>query len=135
MLEHNVCRTVFVLTAKIKFAHEKRFPFVDRILNMLNDARYISLVDLKRAFWLIPLSRESKEKTAFSVSRRGLFHFNVLHFGLSNAAQCQQRLMDAVFGPKLEPNIFVYLDGVIIVSKTFEEHIELLREVTRRMRS
>lgn len=108
-------------------------PFVDRILNMLRDARYISSIDLRSAFWQIPLDNESKEKTAFAVPGRGLYHFTVLPFGLSNAAQVQQRLMDAVFGPALEPHIFVYLDDIIITSKTFEEHIELLKEVASRL--
>lgn len=102
-------------------------PFVDRILNMLRDARYISSIDLRSAFWQIPLDHESKEKIAFAVPGRGLFHFTVLPFGLSNAAQVQQRLMDAVFGPALEPHIFVYLDDIIITSHTFEEHIDLFK--------
>lgn len=89
-------------------------PFVDRILNMLRDARYISSVDLRSAFWQIPLDEGSKEKTAFAVPGRGLYHFTVLPFGLSNAAQVQQRLMDAIFGPALEPHIFVYLDDIIL---------------------
>lgn len=108
-------------------------PYVDSILNMLRDSRFISSVDLRSAFWQIPLDGESKEKTAFAIPGRGLYHFKVVPFGLSNAAQCQQRLMEAVFGPELEPNIFVYLDDIIIVSSTFEEHISLLREVVRRL--
>lgn len=109
-------------------------PHVDRILNMLKGAKFISSVDLRSAFWQIPLDETSKEKTAFAIPGRGLFHFTVLPFGLSNAAQTQQRLMDAVFGPKLEPNIFVYLDDIIIISSTFEQHIDLLREVAERLR-
>lgn len=109
-------------------------PYVDRILNMLRDASYISSVDLRSAFWQIPLDQESKEKTAFSIPGRGLFHFNVVPFGLTNAAQCQQRLMEAVFGPELEPNIFVYLDDIIVVSSSFDEHIKLLREIIHRLR-
>lgn len=101
---------------------------------MLRDARYISSIDLRSAFWQIPLDEGSKEKTAFAVPGRGLFQFTVLPFGLSNAAQVQQRLMDAVFGPELEPHIFVYLDDIIITSETFEEeHIKLLREVASRL--
>lgn len=94
-------------------------PLVDRILSMLRDAKFISSIDLKSAFWQIPLDQASKEKTAFAIPGRGLFHFNVLPFGLSNAAQAQQRLMDALFGPELEPHIFVYLDDIIVISETF----------------
>lgn len=108
-------------------------PYVDRILSRLRDAKCISSIDLKQAFWQIPLSKDSKEKTAFSVPGRGLFHFNVLPFGLSNAAQAQQRLMDAIFGPELEPHVFVYLDDLIIVSSTFEHHVTLLNEVAKRL--
>jgi hypothetical protein len=69
-------------------------PLVDRILSSLRDARYLSSIDLKRAFWQIPLEKSSREKTAFSVPGCGLYHFRCMPFGLSNAAQTHQRLMD-----------------------------------------
>lgn len=108
-------------------------PRIDRILNMLRDAKFISSIDLRKAFWQIPLDESSKEKTAFAVPGRGLFQFRVVPFGLCNSAQTQQRLMDAVFGPKYEPNIFVYLDDIIVVSSSFEHHLQLLTEVKERL--
>lgn len=116
-----------------KITKPDAYPFnrVDRILSMLRDAKFISSIDLRKAFWQIPLTPESKEKTAFAIPGRGLFHFNRVPFGLINSAQTQQRLMDAVFGPKYEPKIFVYLDDIIITSSTFEEHIQLLKEVAK----
>ena len=96
---------------------------------MLRDAKYISSIDLRKAFWQIPLDKESREKTAFSIPGRGLFHFTVVPFGLCNAAQVQQRLVDSIFGPRFEPKIFTYLDDIIITSSTFEEHLSLLNEV------
>lgn len=104
-------------------------PRIDRILSSLREANFISSIDLRKAFWQIPLDEASKEKTAFSVAGRGLFQFNVVPFGLCNAAQAQQRLVDKIFGPKYEPNIFCYLDDIIIVTSTFEHHIQLLSEV------
>jgi hypothetical protein len=109
-------------------------PRVDRILSMLRGAKYISSIDLKNAFWQIPLDSESRPKTAFAIPGRGLFHFNVLPFGLTNAAQRQQCLMDRIFGPELEPHVFVYLDDLIIIAPTFEKHVQVLREVIRRLR-
>jgi len=47
-------------------------------------------------------------------------------FGLCNAPQTLQRLMDEVFGPELDPHVFVYLDDLIIVTPKFEEHIIIL---------
>lgn len=108
-------------------------PRVDSILNRLRDAKYLSSIDLKSAFWQIPLDTNSCEKTAFTVLGRGLFEFNVLPFGLHNSAATQQRLMDNIFGPALEPYIFVYLDDIIIVSSDFNKHIELLNVVFDRL--
>lgn len=50
-------------------------------------------------------------------------------FGLCNTAQTQQRLVDSLFGLKYEPHIFSYLDDIILLSKTFEEHVQLLKVV------
>lgn len=104
-------------------------PRVDRILSSLRGAKFISSIDLRKAFWQIPLDPDSREKTAFTIPSRGLFHFRVMPFGLCNSAQTQQRLVDALFGPKYEPYVFTYLDDIIITSETFEDHIRLLCEV------
>ena len=101
-------------------------PLVEQLLNKLHDAKFISSLDLRSAFWQIPLDDSSREKTAFPVPGRGLFQFKVLPFGLRNAAISQQRLMDTLFGPEYEGKIFCYLDDIIIISPTFEEHMSLL---------
>ncbi|KAG5865467.1 hypothetical protein JTB14_009927 [Gonioctena quinquepunctata] len=48
-------------------------PLIDRTLNQLRDAQFISSVDLRKAFWQVPSDEASKEKTAFSVPGQGLF--------------------------------------------------------------
>jgi hypothetical protein len=68
-------------------------PRIDRILSLLRDAHYISSLDLRKAFWQIPLAEGSREKTALAVQGRGLFQFKVVPFGLRNSAQTQQGLM------------------------------------------
>jgi len=55
-------------------------------------------------------------------------------FGLHSAPATFQRLLDTVLGPELEPHVFVYLDDIIIISRTFDKHLELLRETFRRLR-
>lgn len=109
-------------------------PHVNHILSKLTGARYLSSIDLKAAFWQIPLEEGSCEKTAFVIPSRGLFEFVVMPFGLSNAAQTQQRLMDRVLGYSLEPFVFVYLDDIIIATSTFEKHVEVLLEVFGRLK-
>lgn len=109
-------------------------PKIDSILNRLRDAKFLSSLDLRKAFWQIPLEKSSCEKTAFCVPQKGLFEFVVLPFGLSNSPQTLQRTMERVLGPNLlNDQVFVYLDDVIIASPTFESHIEALNTVCDRL--
>lgn len=103
-------------------------PRVSTILDSLRNARFLSTIDLKSAFWQIELEDSSKEKTAFAIPGRGLFHFKVMPFGLVNASQTQQRLMDILFHA-LEGKVWAYLDDIVICSVNFEEHIETLGKV------
>lgn len=109
-------------------------PQVTSILDRLRDARYLSSMDIKSAYWQIPLDPASKEKTAFTIPGRGLFQFTTMPFGLANAPATWQRFVDSILGPKLEPFVFVYLDDIIIVTSTFQKHIEILNEVFKRIK-
>lgn len=110
-------------------------PHQDRILGRLGASKYLSTIDLSKAFWQIPLDPESRKYTAFRIFGRGLFQFTRLPFGLVNSPATLSRLMDHVLGyGELEPNVFVYLDDIVIVSNTFEEHLRSLKEVARRLR-
>lgn len=110
-------------------------PYISHILDRLRDAKYLSSIDLKSAFWQIPLEESSCAKTAFTVPGRGLYEFTRLPFGISNAPSTLQRLMDRVLGPGLESKVFVYLDDIIIVTTTFEDHLKTLTEVLHRLKS
>lgn len=110
-------------------------PFVNVILDMLRDAKYLSTIDLKSAYWQIELNEESKEKTAFVVPGRGLFEFTRIPFGLHNAPATWQRLIDRMLGHDLHPHVFVYLDDIIVVASTFDEHLRILEEVLKRLRA
>lgn len=71
--------------------------------------------------------------TAFSIPGRGLYQFTRLPFGLHNAPATFQRLVDKIFGPELEPFVFVYLDDIVIATPTFGKHLEILSEVFERL--
>lgn len=103
-------------------------PRVASIIDNLRNAKFLSTIDLKSAFWQIELEESSKEKTAFAVPGRGLFHFKVMPFGLVNASQTQQRLMDMLFHV-LDGKVWAYLDDIVVCSETFEEHLNILRQV------
>ena len=108
-------------------------PRVEQILDRLRDAKFLSTLDLRQAFWQIPLDEESKPKTAFSIPGRGLFQYNVLPYGLADSPKRMQRLIDHVFGPALEPYVFGYIDDLIVATNSYEEHIKVLNEVYRRL--
>jgi len=109
-------------------------PHVTATLDKLRGARYLSTLDLKNGYWQVPLHPESRPITAFTVPGKGLFQFRVMPFGLHSAPATFQRLLDEILGPELEPNVLVYLDDIIIVSQTFEDHLRHLAEVFRRLR-
>jgi RNase H-like domain found in reverse transcriptase/Reverse transcriptase (RNA-dependent DNA polymerase)/Integrase zinc binding domain/Integrase core domain len=108
-------------------------PYVTQILDRLRDARFISSVDIKSAYWQVPLEKNSRDKTAFTVPGRGLFQFKCMPMGMHNSPATWQRLIDAVLRPDLEPFIFVYLDDVIIVTQTFQQHVHVLDKVFTRL--
>lgn len=110
-------------------------PFVTNILDKLRDARYLSSLDVKSAYWQISVEKSSRQYTAFTVPGRGLFQFKRLPFGLHTAPATWQRLIDRVLGVDLEPYVFVYLDDIVIVTQTFQKHIEILSKVFSRLMS
>lgn len=108
-------------------------PHIEGLLSRLGDTYFISSIDLKDAFWQIPLDKSSQEKTAFTVPGRPLYHFTVMPFGLCNAAQRLCRLMDKVIPSALRDRVFVYLDDLLVVSPDFKTHLELLDRVSDRL--
>ena len=109
-------------------------PQINATLDKLRGVRYLSTMDLKNGYWQILLTEDSKLLTAFTVPNRGLMQFNVMPFGLHSASAVFQRLIDSIITPELEPNVFGYLDNIIIVTSTFDGHDRLLREVLQRHR-
>lgn len=108
-------------------------PYVNTTLDKLRDARYLTTLDIKSAYWQIPIAESSRPLTAFTVPSRGLFQFKRMPFGLTNAPAVWQRLIDRVVGIDLEQYVFVYLDDVIICTSTFDKHLEVLKEVLTRI--
>ena len=108
-------------------------PNMTGILDELRLAHYITTLDLSKAYLQIPLTLESRERTAFVVPGRGLLQFKRMPYGLTNAPATFQRLLDQLVGIKMYPHVFVYLDDIIIVTSTFEEHLDWLRQVLQKI--
>lgn len=109
-------------------------PHINGLLSRLKDTHFISGIDLKDAFFQIPLTGASKEKTAFAVPGRPLYQYRVMPFGLCNGPQAMSRLMDKCIPSRLRENVFVYLDDLLVCSGNFEDHINTLRDVSKCLR-
>ena len=92
--------------------------------------RWFSSIDLRSGYWQILLSMLARAKTAFS-SRYGHYQWNVLPFGLSNAPGAFQRRMNKVLRRYIDKFCIVYLDDILIYSKTPEEHERHVQTILR----
>jgi len=108
-------------------------PRMDDILDQLARNSWFTTLDLKSGYWQIGIRPKDREKTAFSIGS-GLWQFKVMPFGLCNAPATFERLMEKVLHGVLHKICLVYLDDVIVYSKTFTEMLENLREVFIRLR-
>ncbi len=107
-------------------------PRCDDLLGSLAGCSFFTALDMEAGYWQIPMSEESKSKTAF-VTPFGAWQFKVLPFGLKNAPAVFQRTMDAVLAGVKWVNCLVYIDDVLIYSKSFEEHLKAIEEVFSRL--
>jgi hypothetical protein len=94
-------------------------------------AKYFPVLDCYTGFWQIGIREDHKERTAFTVPS-GHYDFNRLPFGLSNSPVNFQRLMDIVLKDLIGEDCYVFLDDVIIYSRTIEEHAARLEKVLKR---
>jgi transposase InsO family protein len=108
-------------------------PRIDDALDALGGAKYLSVLDLRSGYWQIPMAPDDREKTAF-VTHEGLYEFNVMPFGLSNAPATFQRFIDAVFAGLKWRICLPYLDDNIIHSPYWQRHLNDLRQVFDRLR-
>ena len=109
-------------------------PRIEDTLDALYGARFFTLFDLKNGYWQIEMAEEDKAKTAFTTPL-GFFECNRMPFGLTNAPATFQRLMERCIGDLNLKQCLVYLDDIIIYSSTFEEHLERMESVLKRLRS
>jgi hypothetical protein len=98
-------------------------PRIDQTLERLLGAKWFSTLDLCSGYHQVPIHPADRHKTAFSVEGHH-DEFLVMEFGLCNAPATFQRLMDLVLGGLRWTRALVYIDDVIIFSKTEEQHIK-----------
>ena len=95
--------------------------------------KVFTTLDLMKGYHQIKMSSESKDKTAFTC-HLGLFQYKRMPFGLTNAPATFQRLMNRLFSGTEWNFVFVYLDDILIVSKSMEEHLKHVEQVLQRLK-
>ena len=97
-------------------------PRIDATLDTLAGSQCFSTLDLLSGYWQVEMAEGDRQKTAFCTTE-GLFEFKVMPFGLCNAPATFQRLMDLVLAGLQWSCCLVYIDDVIILGRSFSEHL------------
>ena len=108
-------------------------PLVADTLDALSGTQFFTTLDLKSGYWQIQLHPSAREKTAF-VTHNGLYEFLVMPFALTNSGASFQRLMGHILRGLEYRFSLIYIDDIIIFSKSVEENLAHLEEVFRRLR-
>jgi hypothetical protein len=87
-----------------------------------------SKIDLRSGYHQIKIRGEDIPKTAFS-TRYGLYEYLVMSFGLTNTPAHFMYLMNSVFMPELDKFVVVFIDDILVYSKSTEDHEEHFRVV------
>ena len=103
-------------------------------MEALHGSKVFSSLDLASGYWLVPIAASAIPKTAFVTPDGGHYGFLRLPFGLCNAPGKLQRLMTAIFNEYLF-SFLIFLDDVLVFSKSEEDHEEHLRIVFEAVRN
>jgi hypothetical protein len=105
-------------------------PRQEEILQSLSGAQWLSTLDALAGFTQLEMAEKDKEKTAFR-THRGLFQFLRMPFGFRNGPAIFQRIMQNILAPFLWIFALVYIDDIVIYSKTFEDHLNHVGQVLK----
>ena len=108
-------------------------PRIDDTLDLLAGSCFFTTLDLASGFWQVRMEPTSQERTAFTTFA-GLYEFKKMPFGLANAPATFQRLMEVVLSGLARDACLVYLDDIIVIGKTLEQHNAHLEQVLTRIR-
>lgn len=108
-------------------------PLIDEIIDDLAHSKFFSTLDIYSAFFCVELDTDSRDFTSFQNSYFR-YRFKRLPMGLANSPATFQRAMNLIFKDMLGQGLRIYLDDLIIYTKTAEEHFAMLQKIFQRLR-
>ncbi|KAK7492185.1 hypothetical protein BaRGS_00016659, partial [Batillaria attramentaria] len=105
---------------------------VEHLFASLSKAKFFSKLDLTKGYWAIPIKEEDRDKTAFTTPR-GQFRWVTMPFGLKTAGSVFNRMMRKLLGPLKRNDVPHFMDDILIATETWEEHLEAVEAVLRRL--
>ena len=108
-------------------------PKIEDLFDQLNGAKVFSKIDLRSGYYQLKIRPQDISKTAF-VTRYGMYEYTVMSFGSTNAPAYFMYLMNKVFMEYLDKFVVVFIDDILIFSKSEEEHEQHLRMVLDKLR-
>ena len=121
------------LNAKMK-KDSYPLPRMQETMESMVGAQFFYCMDLKSGFWQVKMMEKARQYTAFTVGSMGMYEFLRMPYGLCNVPATFQRLMQNCLGELNLTYTLIYLDDVIMYSRTEEEHLIRLRAVFERFR-
>ncbi|GJR41099.1 reverse transcriptase domain-containing protein [Tanacetum coccineum] len=113
---------------KLTIKNRYPLPRIDDLFDQLQGSQFFSKIDLRSGYHQLRVHEDDIPKTAFR-THYGHFEFTVIPFGLTNTPAIFMDLMNRVCRPYLDKFMIVFIDDILIYSKTQEEHVEHLRLV------
>ena len=116
----------------VKDAHS--LPQIKETLDCLNGSEWFTSLDLKSGYWQVEMEEGSKALTAFTLRPLGFYEYKRMPFRLTNAPATFQQLMQSCLGNLNLQYCIIYLNDIIVFSKTSEEHLTRLHAVFERFK-
>ncbi len=113
---------------KVTIKNRYSLPRIENMFDQLKGATVFSKINLRSGYYQLKVQEQSIPKIAFR-TRYGCYEFMVMPFGLTNAPAAFMNLMNAIFGPYLDQFVVVFIDDILVYSKSAEEHDRHLRIV------